>query len=273
VERLSKVVARVSEFSRRKSEKIIRAGKVKVNKVVVYEPYRQVEAGDIVSINNQIMEAESIKLYIALYKPEGYMSDLQDPRGRKTARDLIKLDVKLYPVGRLDYHSEGLMLFTNDGDFANEIMHPRYEIEKEYLVKFKGLLNRDEINRIKKGVHVDDSKREYGESAKDYREKRQPLMDIRRNKQKKDSRAIYKLNEIQLVRTATKNGWYRVTVTEGKNRMIRKIGEAIDHPVLKLKRIRIGKLQLGDLQSGEYRYFEKAEALDTRNKGNRIKNI
>jgi 23S rRNA pseudouridine2605 synthase len=75
------------------------------------------------------------------------------------------------------------------------------------------------------------------------------------------------------VHTATKNGWYRVTVTEGKNRMIRKIGEAIDHPVLKLKRIRIGKLQLGDLQPGEYRYFEKAEALDTRNKGNRIKNI
>ncbi len=261
MERLSKYVARVSSFSRRKSEDLIKAGKVKVNKEVVLEPFRQVEPSDFILIDNQIMEYEPIKLYIALYKPDGFMSDLQDTRGRKMARDIIKIDVKLFPVGRLDYHSEGLMIFTNDGDFANEIMHPRYEIEKEYLVKFKGLLSRDEINKIKQGIMIGDSKREYGKHESGYDEKKQSAIPSHKKEKGLATKELYKVEEIRFAHAATKNAWYTVVINEGKNRMIRKIGEAINHPVLKLKRVRIGGLQLGDLQPGEYRYFEKKEIL------------
>lgn len=260
MEKLVKYVARISAYSRRKSEELIKTGKVKINNVVVLEPSAPISLGDSVSINNEIIQSEPVKLYIALYKPDGYMSDLQDPRGRKVARDLINIDVKLFPVGRLDYHSEGLMIFTNDGDFANVIMHPRYGIEKEYLVKIKGFFDKSEIQKMKKGIVID--------------------------------REVYKIEEIQFIRTAMKNAfrekelvekknihpqrsfkkgdkkdfemkntWYSVIVNEGKNRMIRKISDAMNHPVLKLKRIRIGKLGLGDLQPGKYQYFEKKEAL------------
>lgn len=232
MERLSKFVARVSAFSRRKSEDLIRAGRVRINDSVVLEPFKQISSTDSISIDNKnTIGLEAAKIYIALYKPDGYMSDLQDPRGRKLARDLIKIDVKLFPVGRLDYHSEGLMIFTNDGDFANLIMHPRYEIEKEYLVKFKGILGEDEIKRMKHGIMIDKEQ--------------------------------FKVDQIRYIRSATQNTWYSLIVNEGKNRMIRKIGEAIDHPVRKLKRIRIGKLHLGDIKPGDYRYFEKSEALGT----------
>jgi 23S rRNA pseudouridine2605 synthase len=258
MEKLVKYVARVSTLSRRKSEEVIKNGKVKINNVVVREPSAAVSPGDSVSINDEINKYQPVKLYIALYKPDGYMSDLQDPRGRRLARELIDIDIKLFPVGRLDYHSEGLMIFTNDGDFANEVMHPRYGIEKEYLVKIKGALKKEEIQKMKDGIVIG------GE--------------------------VYKIEGIQFIRTAmkiaarekrpilrsqgpfkrgnrsdleTKNSWYSVTVNEGKNRMIRKMADAVDHPVLKLKRIRIGGLDLGDLKPGKYRYFEKDEALDS----------
>jgi len=132
-------------------------------------------------------------------------------------------------VGRLDYHSEGLMIFTNDGDFAHIIMHPRYGIEKEYLVKCKGILTKNEMELVKKGITIDSE--------------------------------LYKVDEIRSTGAAQKNAWYRVVVSEGKNRMIRKIGEAVGHPVLKLKRDRIGKLRIGNLKPGEYRYFERNEAI------------
>jgi len=137
--------------------------------------------------------------------------------------------VKIFPVGRLDYNSEGLIIFTNDGDLANTIMHPKHGVEKEYLVKFKGTLNNNEILRMKKGISVEGD--------------------------------MYKVKSVKYVRLSMKNAWYSVLIDEGKNRMIRKIGNAINHPVLKLKRIRIGNLELGDLKPGEYRFFDKKELL------------
>jgi 23S rRNA pseudouridine2605 synthase len=269
MEKLIKYVSRVSTLSRRKSEELIKSGKVRINTIVMTEPSAAVTSEDSVSINNEMIQSQPMKLYIALYKPEGYISDLQDPRGRKIARDLIDIHVKLFPVGRLDYHSEGLMIFTNDGDFANEIMHPRYGIEKEYLVKMKGVLKKEEVERMIKGVVID------GE--------------------------VYKLEGIQFIRTAirnafrekqiattrsadaqssskrgnrpdlgAKNSWYRIIVNEGKNRMIRKIADAMKHPVLKLKRVRIGRLELDDLEPGRHRYFEKDEAMGSPRKKRRI---
>ena len=189
----------------------------------------QVGPGDQVSLDGRVVSAGSINVYIALNKPDGYISDLKDARGRKLARDLIKHDLRLFPVGRLDYHSEGLMIFTNDGDLANQVMHPRYNVTKEYLVKFKGVLSREVVARMKKGVLIE------GE--------------------------LYRADGVRLVRRSPANVWYSIIVNEGKNRMIRKMGDALGHPVLKLRRVRIGRLQLGDLKPGEYRHVERSEII------------
>lgn len=229
MESLVKFLARVGPFPRRHAEALVRAGKVKVNDAAAVSPSLQVGPQDRVSVDGQVVSAETIKVYIALNKPEGYISDLKDPRGRKLARDLIKHDLRLFPIGRLDYNSEGLIIFTNDGDLANYVMHPRYSISKEYLVKFKGLLQKESVAMMKKGIRVE------GE--------------------------LYQADEVRLVKRSPANAWYSIVINEGKNRMIRKMGDALGHPVLKLRRVRIGKLRLGDLNPGEYRHVEKNEIV------------
>ncbi|HOW54306.1 MAG TPA: pseudouridine synthase [Syntrophorhabdaceae bacterium] len=229
MESLLKFLSRESAFSRRHSEELIREGRVKVNKEKVTSPTFSVSPQDIITVDDKVVRQGTIFVYIALYKPAGYLSDLKDPRGRKMARDLIKHDLKLFPVGRLDYSSEGLMIFTNDGETANYIMHPRYGVTKEYLVKFKGIPSRETIKKMKKGITID------GE--------------------------LYRADDVRPFKISVSNAWFKVTVNEGKNRMIRKMGEAAGHPVLKLKRVRIGKLLLGDLNPGEYRHVEKNEII------------
>src|SRR5208283_4582411 len=179
---------------------------------------------DAVSLDNEqigVAGAAKKRYYVALYKPTGYLSDLADPKGRRLARQLIDLEAHLFPVGRLDYNSEGLMLFTNDGDFANSIMHPRFEVEKEYLVKLSGSLTQEEQRRMTSGIPVEGH--------------------------------TYRIRSIVPLRQTAKNAWYRVTVVEGKNRMIRKMADAVHHPVLKLKRVRIDGITLGPMKPGEYR--------------------
>ena len=229
MENLVKFLARVGPFPRRHAEVLIHEGRIRINDAVAASPSLQVGPQDRVSIDGRIVTAEAIKLYIALNKPDGYLSDLKDVRGRKLARDLIKHDLRLFPVGRLDYHSEGLMIFTNDGDFANCVMHPRYNVSKEYLVKFKGLLQKETVARMKRGIRIE------GE--------------------------LYQAETVHLVKRSPANVWYSIVVNEGKNRMIRKMGAALGHPVLKLRRVRIGKLRLGDLNPGEYRHVEKNEII------------
>lgn len=230
MERLSKYLARFSAFSRRKSEELIQQGRVKVNGIIVLEPQHKILPGvDVIALDNQVIDPNITYINIALYKPVGYISDLKDVRDRKVARELIGLDVKIFPVGRLDYNSEGLMIFTNDGDFANRVMHPRYGVEKEYYVKFKGALTGNEMLGMKKGISIEGD--------------------------------VYRVKSIEYVGSSIKNTWYSVLIDEGKNRMIRKIGNAVNHPVLKLKRVRVGNLRLGDLRPGEYRLFNKSELL------------
>jgi len=229
MENLVKFLARVGPFPRRHAEALIQEGRIRINDAVASSPSLQVGPEDRISIDGQLVTAEAIKIYIALNKPDGYMSDLKDVRGRKLARDLIKHDLRLFPVGRLDYHSEGLMVFTNDGDLANEVMHPRYNVTKEYLVKFKGLLPKEAVTKMKKGIRIE------GE--------------------------VYQAEDVRLVKKSLANVWYSIVVNEGKNRMIRKMGAALGHPVLRLRRIRIGKLRLGDLNPGEYRHVERNEII------------
>jgi 23S rRNA pseudouridine2605 synthase len=223
-ERLSKFLACAGISSRRKSAAIISSGRVKVNGIVVDSPSHLVTPGsDVVTLDGVDVKLPSRYTYIALYKPVGYLSDLSDPRGRKVARSLITLKIPLFPVGRLDYNSEGLMLFTNDGEFANHIMHPRFETEKEYIVKLSGKLTMEDRKRMLAGIYIDGD--------------------------------LYRVLSITLFKEASTNAWYRVILTEGKNRMIRKLAKALEHPVLRLKRIRIDGITLTGLQPGQYRHF------------------
>jgi 23S rRNA pseudouridine2605 synthase len=228
--RLSAFLARCGVASRRKSDGIIASGTVKVNNIVVVHPYHKINPEkDSVTIGNLKIALSKGYVYIALYKPAGYLSDLSDKRNRKLARTLLKEEQRLFPVGRLDYSSEGLMLFTNDGAFANRVMHPRYEVEKEYLVKLKGRLATDTLKGVLMGILVD------GEP--------------------------YRFDVIEPVRVEKVNTWYRVVLHEGKNRMIRKVADAISHPVLSLKRVRIGPVRLGALSPGQYRLLTEREVL------------
>lgn len=227
-ERLSKYLAHSGVASRRNSEEIIRSGMVSVNGEIITDPYHQVNGErDLVTFEGRPIRPATTQHYIALYKPPGYISDLKDPKGRRLARDLIPLKDSLFPVGRLDYNSEGLILFTNDGDFANKLMHPRYQVEKEYHVKVTGVLTTGDVARLLAGVRIQ------GET--------------------------YRVKSITLSRRTAHNAWYRVILTEGKNRMIRKLAEAVCHPVIKLKRTRIADISLDNLKPGKYRRIDRRE--------------
>jgi len=227
-ERLSKYLSNSGIASRRKCDDIIKSGRVKVNDIIVLEPfYRILPNKDNVTVDNRTLNTNNNPLYIALYKPVQYLSDLVSEKNRKVTRTLIPIKTYLFPVGRLDYNSEGLMLFTNDGDFANRIMHPRYGVEKEYLAKFKGIISDDLLYEIRKGLLIENS--------------------------------VYRVDSIQFINLSFSNSWYNIILKEGKNRMIRKIGSRIKHPVLKLKRIRIGPVKLGNLKPGEFRLLTDKE--------------
>lgn len=229
--RLSKFLSRCGVASRRKSEDIILNGRIKVNNNIILEPYYNVDCNeDIIMLdNNIIIKNNNKKIYIMLNKPKGYISDLKDVKGRKIARDLINIEERIFPVGRLDYNSEGLIIFTNDGQFANRIIHPKYCVEKEYLVKFKGMLTSNEIDCIKKGIVVEG--------------------------------VLAHAIDMKYVKTAFNNQWYSITLHEGRNRIIRKIGDIMNHRILKIKRIRIGHIELGNLDKGLYRLLKEKEIM------------
>lgn len=229
-ERLSKFLSTSGIASRRKCDELISSGRVKVNGIKVLEPYYQVFSNkDKISVDNVTVTHKPSSIYLALYKPINFISDLVADKGRKNARSLISLRSFLFPVGRLDYSSEGLILFTNDGDFAYKITHPKYGVEKEYLVKFKGIIPDNSLLQVQKGINIEGS--------------------------------IYKVKSITFFKTSFLNSWYRIVLNEGKNRMIRKIGNKIKHPVLKLKRIRVGPVRLGNLKPGEYRPLTDKEKV------------
>ncbi|HME45947.1 MAG TPA: pseudouridine synthase [Syntrophorhabdales bacterium] len=228
ISRLSKFLAQAGIASRRKAETLIRSGNVKVNNVTVLDPFFRVTPHkDAVTVDNTPVSSHIKLKYIALHKPVGYLSDLTDKRNRKLARAFINDNARLFPIGRLDYQSEGLMLFTNDGAFADRIMHPRYEVEKEYLVKFKGHLNQQDLRNLMEGVVVDGER--------------------------------YLLDNITLLRAEKENSWYRIIIHEGRKRMIRRVADAVSHPVIKLRRIRIGQVRLGCMKPGEHRPLTQRE--------------
>ncbi len=223
--RLSKFLALGGVSARRKADEIIKSGRVKVNSIKVLEPYYQVNSEiDVVTVDSKKVLLERKKYYFALNKPVNYLSDLNFSDERKLARNLIPTEAYIFPVGRLDYASEGLILFTNDGAFANRIMHPRHGVEREYVVKLKGTLTESELEAVRKGLTIE------GVVAR-----------------------VRAISEVSRTADRNNNAWYKVVLEEGRNRIIRKIGDSIRHPVLRLKRVRIDGIKLGKLRPGTFR--------------------
>ena len=223
MERLQKVIASYGYASRRKAEDLIRHGKVLVNGKVITELGTKVEANDIISIDGVIINKDVKHEYYLLNKPRQVISSVEDKLGRITVRDLINTEARIYPVGRLDYDTTGLIILTNDGDFANMLMHPSYEIEKTYVAKINKILDKDDINKLKKGIVIDNRK-----------------VDIKRFKvRKKDVEKSTSIVEL--------------TIVEGRNHIVKKIFESMRIDVIKLSRVSYAFLTLDGLKSGEYR--------------------
>jgi len=229
LERLQKILSQAGIASRREAETFITAGRVAVNGQVVTELGTKADATkDQITVDGKEVRPVAASLYLLLYKPIGYLTTLKDPEGRPIVTDLLK-DVKerVYPVGRLDYNTEGLLLLTNDGAWANRLAHPRHEVEKEYLVRVRGKVTPDQIKRMAAGVELED-----GRTA--------PA-------------------KVYLASESENNSWLTVTIHEGRYRQVRRMCEAVSLAVVRLKRVRYGFLELGDLKPGEYRQLTLAE--------------
>ncbi|WP_447986736.1 pseudouridine synthase [Nitrospira sp. Nam74] len=228
--RLQKVIAASGLASRRKAEEWIAQGRVTINGKIVRELGTRIDPErDHVKVDGRHIKGVEPYAYLLLNKPKGIVSTLNDPEGRPTIENLLHgVTLRVFPVGRLDFDTEGLMLLTNHGELAQALLHPRYHVAKVYLAKVKGVLNDEEISQLARGVKLED-----GMTA--------PAM-------------------VKKVRKAEENSWLEVTIYEGRKHQIKRMFEVVGHPVLKLKRIKFGPLALGDLLPGEFRYLTDREA-------------
>ncbi|MDD5712435.1 MAG: pseudouridine synthase [Smithellaceae bacterium] len=228
-ERLQKIIARAGVASRRSAETLITEGRVSVNRVTVAKLGAKADPKrDEIRVDGRLISSEVSKIYIVLNKPRGYVTTLSDPEGRPVVIQLIRgIAERIYPVGRLDYDSEGLLILTNDGDFSQRLQHPRYNVSKTYLVKVDGRLSNAELKSMTKGIDLDDG--------------------------------IFKASQVSLEKTNPKSTWIKVTIHEGRNRIVRRALERLGHSASRLIRVAIGDLQLGELKEGAYRHLSDKE--------------
>ncbi len=229
MERLQKVIANSGYTSRRKAEELIQKGKVKVNGNVIYELGTKVSNTDEIEIDGNVLQKEEQKVYFLLYKPRGVVTTTNDDKQRKTVVDLIDTQMRIYPIGRLDYDTTGILLLTNDGVLANALMHPKNQIDKVYIAKVKGLIGKEQIRALQMGVVID------GKSTSKAKAR------IKKYDKKTDTSIV------------------ELTIHEGRNHQVKKMFEAIGYTVLKLKREQISFLNLVGLKSGEYRMLSPKE--------------
>lgn len=227
--RLQKYMAKSGVASRRRSEEIILEGRVTVNNLVIKQLGTIINPSkDIVKVDNKKIEMEKEKIYIMLNKPEEYVTTLKDRHSDKIVLDLIDgIEERIFPVGRLDSDTSGLLLMTNDGDLAYKLTHPSNEVPKKYVALVEGTPNSKKLNRFRKGLRIDGRM-----TSEAY---------IRIAKRYKDSSVL------------------EISIHEGRNRQVRKMCEYIRHPIKKLKRISIGDLDLGDLEIGKWRHLTEKE--------------
>ncbi|CAG9622337.1 23S rRNA pseudouridine(2605) synthase RluB [Sutcliffiella rhizosphaerae] len=234
MERLQKVIAHAGIASRRKAEELIQEGKVKVNDKTVQELGVKVGPSDKIEVAGVPVEREE-PVYFLLYKPRGVISSVSDDKGRKVVTDFFPyIKERIYPVGRLDFDTSGLLLMTNDGEFANALMHPKSELEKIYVAKLKGIPTKEAIKKLERGIKLEDGKTAPAKIK---------MLSI----EKKKNTSIYE-----------------ISIHEGRNRQVRRMFEAIGHPVMKLKRERYGFLTLQGLSAGDARELTPHEVKQMR---------
>ena len=222
--RLQKILAEIGIASRRKAEEMIIEGRVTVNGKVATIGMKADLNRDHIKLNGKLLIRPEPKVYLIVNKPKGVVTSLHDPEGRPTIKDFLKgVKYRVFPVGRLDYDSEGLLLLTNDGNFTHSVLHPSKKIPRTYLVKVREVLEDDEIEKLRKGIRLEDG--------------------------------VTAPAKVKRIRKTENNSWLEITLHEGKKRQIRRMLDKVGHPVLKLKRIRINGIELGNLESGKYRYL------------------
>lgn len=236
-ERLQKVLAQAGVASRRTCEEWIRRGWVEVNGQVVTQLGTKVDPHlDDIRVRGRRITAVAPKIYIALNKPRGVITSTADPHGRPVVTDLLPpLPGRIFPVGRLDFDTEGLLLLTNDGEMAHRLMHPRYEVKKVYLAWLQGIPHETTLQRLREGIQLED-----GPTAPCH---------------------------VRLLRSdrRRKTALCRIAIHEGRNRQVRRMFAAVGHPVTALRRIQHGPIQLGRLRPGEYRFLSQEEVASIKN--------
>lgn len=235
LERLQKILAQAGIASRRKCEELILSGKVEVNGVPVTTLGAKADPQeDIITVDGKPIESE-VKLYIMLNKPKGVITSASDPQGRKIVSDFLTgIEQRVYPIGRLDYDTEGLLLLTNDGEFANLLTHPKHHVPKTYLATVNGVPHGDKLEQLRRGIELEDGMTSPAEV------------------------------EYQDVQPDHKESTIRITIYEGRNRQVRRMFEAISHTVIRLKRVKFGELGLQNLKRGGWRPLTPKEIAELR---------
>lgn len=230
-ERLQKLIAQAGLASRRQAETWISEGRVFLNGIPAQLGDRAELATDEIVIDGKKLAGAEEKVTILLNKPRGYISTLKDPQGRKLVTDLVAdLPQRLFPVGRLDYNTEGLLLLTNDGDLSQHLSHPRHHVEKTYLVKVRGPVTAEKLKKLCAGIRLSDG--------------------------------VTQPATVANVRIGRTTSWFELSIREGRNRQVRRMCEALDLQVVRLKRTRIAFLELGDVATGRYRLLTQQEVKD-----------
>jgi 23S rRNA pseudouridine2605 synthase len=228
-ERLQKVIAHAGITSRREAERLILDGQVVVNGSVITTLGTKVDpAHDVITVKGARVKPAPEKLYLLMHKPVGYVSTVKDPQQRPVIIDLLRhITSRVYPVGRLDYDAEGLILLTNDGELAYRLQHPRYRISRTYEVKVKDFFPGEKLSLLRNGIQLEDG------------------MTL-------PAKATF-------LKKAMRNSWLSITLYEGRNKQVKRMCAAAGHPVLKIKRIRFGSLKLGRMSPGDYRHLTQDE--------------
>ncbi len=228
-ERIQKIISRAGVTSRRKAEELILQGRVTVNGKTVTELGSKADAArDHIKVDGKLIRPAQTQVYLILNKPRGFVTTLSDPQGRPIVTRLLRgVRQRVFPVGRLDYDTEGLLLLTNDGELAHGLMHPSFEIPKTYLVKLKGVLSDEEIKKLEGGVRLGETRTA-------------PC-------------------KVKKIRRLAENSWIEVTLHEGKKRQVRRMIENLGHRVLRLQRIRYAFLDLKGIAPGRYRHLSTQE--------------
>jgi 23S rRNA pseudouridine2605 synthase len=279
-ERLQKIIAAAGIASRRSAEKLISSGAVSVNGTMVTELGSKADPEhDHIRVNGKLLHGAERQVYLLMNKPKGYVTTVSDPEGRPTVMDLLRgIRARVYPIGRLDYASEGLLLLTNDGELSNKLMKASSHVPKVYVVKVAGTPSEAGLEKLRRGLSITaerrfqrrpgspatdenrslDSGGEFATSARDDRSKKKVAGRVKvGGRVKAASRMKTAPAKVRLVREGD-NPWYELTLMEGKNRQIRKMFEEIGHHVEKIKRVRYGPLSL-DIPPGEFRRLNAAE--------------